>query len=384
MFGFVIGGLAAAIGGYMAGRSSSRDTSPPPPPPPPQLRTMTDAIAMAGSPPAMQSLRNLQLPDFASNFVDYVNGIEQIKIYREGNKRYLNGKVIVRKINETEEEKKLRDELKTQYLQNISKMSNLATQYGDLTNGNTYFRYMMGVANALGSKISAEQYDGQERADFLRSMDSIRNYTEGRINDYYNEAQRALDNKLGAEGRNSSIGIWQQAQLDNQRRKDLMDNEFYWLTEGRGKMAQADLLENEAKYRPLAYKQQMLMNANTGYENAEAIEANKMNSFQQGLEQHNRWNQQDYTNRFTAMQTDNANAKDLYSLRIGNAIDMVNSDNATMINAYNAQNNANLQAEQIRQMQHQRSFTGQIAPVLGNLTSAMAYGWARNGFKKFW
>lgn len=372
----IAGGVGLLLGKAISSGKSEENYRPSPPPPPPRLRSMADAIAMAGSPPIMQRLRHLRAPTFGDGFVDYVNGIEQVKDAR--------GKVVTRKINETNEERQLRAKLKTQYLQNISRMADLANQYGSLASGDMHFQYMMSVANTLGGKINAEQYEGQERSDFLRSMESIRNYTEGRINDYYSEARRALDNKLGAEGRDSSIGIWQQAQLDNQRRKDLTDNEFYWLTEGRAKMAQANLIENEARYRPLAYQQQMLMNSNSGYENAEAIEANKMSAFQSGLEQHNRWKQQDYTNRFTAIQTDNANDKDLYSLKIGNAIDMVNSENTAAINAYNAQNNANLQAEQINQMRHQRSFTGQIAPALGNLTSAMAYGWARNGFKKFW
>ncbi len=59
-----------------------------------------------------------------------------------------------------------------------------------------------------------------------RSNEHTERISEKNINKYYDLKKRELENKLGAEGRNSSIGMWQMSDLENKRRRALINAEL--------------------------------------------------------------------------------------------------------------------------------------------------------------
>lgn len=56
-----------------------------------------------------------------------------------------------------------------------------------------------------------------------RSNEHTERISEENINKYYDLKKRELESKLGAEGRDSSIGMWQMSDLENKRRRALIN-----------------------------------------------------------------------------------------------------------------------------------------------------------------
>lgn len=251
-----------------------------------------------------------------------------------------NGEYVYRKTDETPEQKKEREAILNTYNTTMrefgDRVRNFLKETGSLSSGLRSqiqaIQNFGGAFNIDNLKNSGMQEVASSIVEFSSNMDQIRNYIEGRVNDYYDQAQRALDDKLGAEGKDSSIGMWQQAQLDNDRRKAMMDADFYMLTEGKGK-----LLDNERKaienqsaridnlYKPILYDNNLINNYQGRILNERGQQVNEMSALGQlginstGVE--NTWIQQDYTNRATAAQMDNENELAQYKIRIGNAMD---------------------------------------------------------------
>lgn len=248
------------------------------------------------------------------------------------------GKYVYRKIDETPEQKEERESIMNTYNTTMREfgdrlrgfLKETGTLSSGLRNQIQAIKNFNGAFNIDNLKQAGMQEFSSSISEFSANMDSMRNYIEGRINDRYDQAQRVLDDKLGAEGKDSSIGMWQQAQLNNDRRKAMMDADFWMLTEGRKK-----LLDDEQKaianqsaridnlYKPMLYDNDLQNNYQGRILNERGQQVNEMVALgglginSTGAE--NTWIQQDYTNKATAAQMDNQNELDQYNIRIGNA-----------------------------------------------------------------
>lgn len=60
----------------------------------------------------------------------------------------------------------------------------------------------------------------------ITNNDHTERISEENINKYYDLKKRELESKLGAEGRDSSIGMWQMSDLENKRRRALINAEL--------------------------------------------------------------------------------------------------------------------------------------------------------------
>lgn len=374
--------------------------------------------------PEITSLSDAGNPNFTK-----LNRIANILAGREVIKKS-DGSYEYRPIDETPEHKKFREGLARDYETTLNQLVVTAQNYKNLrTKLTPQFKQLMSTIGGLANHFDMPHLEKVGLGGLGGVLQRIKDYTTGQIEDLYAQGKEDLEGSLGKEGLNSSQGRWEMAMLRREKRQRLLDNDFWVVTEGTRKLLenqnlllanqgsaianQGGILANQGQYisnqgaelanqstaidnayKPLfnetnleVANQNILENAVQNYQSHTGQEQNIMSSMMdtgvQGVNTENNLKQQNYTNKFTEIQTDNTNKMDKWKTNTNFVLQKLQEENNNRlakagIGINRAATNANIAQQE--QTINKNPLLPAVANAVGTVAGQITQHWLNNKF----